>query len=54
MKMHTFEVGYSFHGPRGQDGYTTVKARDSAEAERMVLNKFRGREVWITYVRQRD
>lgn len=52
--MHTYEVGYSFHGPRHQDGYSTVRANDSAEAERIVRKKFSGREVWIVYVRQRD
>ena len=51
--MCTYEVGYSFHGPRHQDGISTVKPRDSAEAERMVKDKFRGREVWIIYVRER-
>ena len=51
--MRTYEVGYSFHGPRSQDGYSTVKARDSAEAERIVRDRFRGREIWIIYVRER-
>ena len=49
--MYKFEVGYSFRGPNHQDGCATVKAYDSAEAERMVKKKF-SREVWIVYVRR--
>ena len=52
--MHTYVVGYSFHGPRHEDGYATVQARDSGEAERIVRDKFRGKEVWIIYVKQRN
>ena len=52
--MHTFVVGYSFHGPNHEDGYSTVKAHDSYEAERIVRNKYRGREIWIVYIHQRD
>lgn len=54
--MHTYEVGYSFRGPNHQDGYSTVKANDSAEAERIVINKYQSkvRDVCIVYVRQRD
>ena len=52
--MHTYEVGYGLRKPGHQDGYSTVRANDSAEAERIVRKKFSGREVWMIYVRQRD
>lgn len=48
--MNTFAVGYGLHGPH-QDGVSTVRAYDSAEAERIVRSKF-NREVWIIYVRR--
>ena len=52
--MHTFVVTYSFHGPNHEDGRSTVKAYDSAEAAQIVRNKFRSREVWIINVRRMD
>ena len=51
--MYTFVVGYSFRGPNHEDGYATVKANDSAEAADIVRRKYRGREIWIVYVRRR-
>lgn len=50
--MHTYVVSYSFRGPGHEDGRATVKANDSAEAERIVINKYRNRDVCIVNVRQ--
>ena len=52
--MHSYSVGYSFRGPNHHDGTSLVTARDSYEAEMIVRNKYRGREIWIVFIRQRD
>lgn len=50
--MNTYEVHYSFRGPKHEDGIARVRANDSAEAERIVINKYRGRPICIVRVRR--
>ena len=46
--MHSYSVSYSFRGPNHHDGTSLVTARDSYEAEMIVRNKYRDREIWIS------
>ena len=53
--MHTYDVYYSFRGPKHEDGCASfVKATDSYQAAQIVERKFPGRDITIVRIKQRD